>query len=176
MSWLAIILIIAIHVSLPIWILLISFGIYNLMNNYKNLDQALVRVMFIDICSNCVVFPDKQDTDIFRKQIYDVYQDYNFDDKTIKRATSIWKKRRLDIRGLKAAEALLFLYHFILLAEMDIIQDGYLNKYFEDLSQHIPDKYFPTNEKQTDSVAWLKCKGEARKMLNKLRKVNEVFL
>lgn len=139
------------------------------------IEQAIIRVMFVDICRQCVKFPDKSDLDEFRIEIYNVYKDYNFDEKTLKRAANIWKRRGFDIAGLNAVESLLFLYHFILLAEVEIIQDGYLNRYFEELSQHIPDKYFPTNEKQTDSVAWLECKGYARKMLQKMRKIHEVF-
>jgi len=139
------------------------------------LEQAIIRVMFIDICKMCITFVDDEDTKNFHKNIYTIYTDFNFTDEIIRKASNKWKRRRQDLAYNKSSMILLILYHFTVLAELDIDEDSNLSKMFSELSQHIPESYFPTNERQTDSVVWLETKGKARKLLLNFQKNQEVF-
>ena len=140
------------------------------------IEQAFIRIMLISIGQQCVAFKNKQDKKDFDANIIGVLKDLPFDDNSIKRARNIWLRRCRDLTGLNASMMLLVLYHFIDLSEIKIDDQSSLQKVFEELSQYIPESYFPKTERQTDNMKWLEAKGKARMLLHKLRKVHEIFI
>jgi hypothetical protein len=147
---------------------------FELNNNL--LEQCILRVMFFDICQRCVRFKDPVLYKKMQQDLYLLYDDFEFDEKTKKKAINIWKRRAPLLNGEKAYTTLLILYHFTLLTETEIEPDSHLQRWFEELSEHIPADYFPKTEKQTDNPKWLDAKGKARKLWGQFKRSSEVFL
>ena len=138
------------------------------------MEQAFIRIMFVSLCQQCVFFKDKKLKKQFNKDVISVLNDID-NEEDLRRAKNVWMRRAKDFQGMNASMCLLTLYHFVLLSEIEIDYNSHLQQAFEGLSGHIPQKYFPKTEKQTDSVYWLEAKGSARTLLSRLRKPHEQY-